>query len=179
MRYRESLRLVPNEFWSRPACTPLHRVGLKWNANATRSLMASSSCISIVIVPPSTTLIDFRADSMVYSIDALARPIHCRLPARACHRLRTARRGHLLQLGHPEPGRPPHRLHTDHLRHSPDRAAGRADHGPRRRADLPVHIRQCRRGGGPVGQHLHEEHDPGAALSEPAGNLPRPPAQGL
>ena len=43
---------------------------------------------------------------------------------------------------------------------------------------LPVHLRQCRRGGGPVGRHLHEEHDPGAALPEPAGNLPRPPAQG-
>ena len=38
--------------------------------------------------------------------------IYCRLPARARDGLRTARRGHFLQLGHPEPSRPPDRLHA-------------------------------------------------------------------
>ena len=29
---------------------------------------------------------------------------------------------------------------------------------------------------GPVGRHLHAQHDPPAALPEPSGDLPRPPA---
>ena len=47
--------------------------------------------------------------------------------------------------------------------------SGRADHRPRRRAEVQVHIRQCRRSRGPDSRHLHAEHDPGAALPEPAG----------
>ena len=76
-------------------------------------------------------------------------------------------RGHVLQLGDPEPGRPPHRLHADHLRHPPARGAGRPDHGPGGRPDLPLHLRRRRRGGRAVGRHLPAQHDPRAALSEP------------
>ena len=86
-----------------------------------------------------------------------------------------AGRGHVLQLAHPEPGRPPDRLYADHDGHSPARAATRADQGPGRREDVPLRVRQRRRGGRPLGRRLPAEHDPHATVPEPAGDLPRPP----
>ena len=98
------------------------------------------------------------------------------LPARSRNGLGAQGRGHLLQLGDPDPGGSPHRLHADHVRHPSGRRARQADHRAGRREDPPLHLRQCRRGGRPVGRHLHAQHDPPAALPEPSGDLPRPPA---
>ena len=98
----------------------------------------------------------------------------CRSPDRAGHGVRATGRGRVLQLCHLEPGRPPHWLHADHVRHSPERGAGGADQGPGRRAHLPLRLRQCRRDSRPLGRSAAD--DPHAALPEPEGGVPGPPA---
>ena len=97
-------------------------------------------------------------------------------PAPARHGIRPAAE-RVLQLDHPEPGRPPDRLHADDLRHPSDGTASRSRSPSGGRAAVPLHLRQrgCR--GGAVGEHLHKEHAPRPPLPEPAGDLPRPQAE--